>query len=198
MKFAYLLAGIALAAASVPAAAHTTSLGYVPGSVNGSVIIWAGHYSHGDLPSVEGIGTLTGVSLTYSSTKPFSIGVVSSKPTGLVDGKNNFFWSAAPYIFPQNVDPNLFGGVVQWQGVEFTGLAAGTYDYTCGNTCGTSAEWDSLSTAGGNGGTVRFTLTNGDINPGVPEPATWGMMLVGFGVVGATMRRRASNVTLAA
>ena len=24
----------------------------------------------------------------------------------------------------------------------------------------------------------------------VPEPATWGMMLVGFGVVGATMRRR--------
>lgn len=26
--------------------------------------------------------------------------------------------------------------------------------------------------------------------PGVPEPATWGMMLIGFGVIGAAMRRR--------
>lgn len=28
----------------------------------------------------------------------------------------------------------------------------------------------------------------------VPEPATWGMMILGFGVVGASMRRRKSNV----
>jgi hypothetical protein len=26
--------------------------------------------------------------------------------------------------------------------------------------------------------------------PGVPEPATWGMMLIGFGAIGAAMRRR--------
>jgi hypothetical protein len=31
----------------------------------------------------------------------------------------------------------------------------------------------------------------------VPEPATWGMMLVGFGVVGAGMRRRKSVVVTA-
>lgn len=29
------------------------------------------------------------------------------------------------------------------------------------------------------------------ITPRVPEPATWGMMLVGFGVVGGALRRRA-------
>jgi len=198
MKLANLLAGVSLAVCAVPAAAHTTSLGYVAGSVAGSVIIWAGHYNHGGVPSVEGIGTLTGVSLVYSSTKPFSIGVVSSKPLGLVDGTNNFFWSNSPYIFPQNVDPHLFGGVVHWQGVAFTGLSAGTYDYTCGATCGSSNEWASLSTAGGNGGTVRFTLGARDINPGVPEPATWGMMLVGFGLIGATMRRRATSVSFSA
>ena len=28
--------------------------------------------------------------------------------------------------------------------------------------------------------------------PGVPEPATWAMMIVGFGLVGAAMRRRAT------
>ena len=29
--------------------------------------------------------------------------------------------------------------------------------------------------------------------PAVPEPATWGMMLLGFGVVGYAMRRRRSR-----
>ncbi|MEO8812901.1 MAG: PEPxxWA-CTERM sorting domain-containing protein, partial [Caulobacteraceae bacterium] len=28
--------------------------------------------------------------------------------------------------------------------------------------------------------------------PGVPEPATWAMMLVGVAAIGATMRRRAA------
>lgn len=34
----------------------------------------------------------------------------------------------------------------------------------------------------------NFTLAGG--GGGVPEPATWAMMLIGFGVVGASMRRR--------
>ena len=170
--------------------AHTTSLGYVPGSTAGSVVIWAGHYSHGGFPPLEGTGTLTGVSLVYSQASPFSIGPVSVKPTGLIDGTNNFFWSASPYIFPQNVDPVLFGGVVHWQGVQFTGLAAGTYDYTCGVTCGSSNEWASLASVGGTDATVRFTLTGGDISPGVPEPAAWAMLIAGFGLTGAAMRRR--------
>ena len=31
----------------------------------------------------------------------------------------------------------------------------------------------------------------------VPEPATWGMMIVGFGAVGATLRRRSTKVAFA-
>jgi hypothetical protein len=35
-------------------------------------------------------------------------------------------------------------------------------------------------------------------NPGVPEPATWAMMIMGFGLVGSAMRRRAKvNVSFA-
>ncbi|WP_188764074.1 PEPxxWA-CTERM sorting domain-containing protein, partial [Sandarakinorhabdus glacialis] len=38
----------------------------------------------------------------------------------------------------------------------------------------------------------HFSLDNfvGDAVGGVPEPATWGMMIVGFGLVGAAARRR--------
>ena len=43
---------------------------------------------------------------------------------------------------------------------------------------------------------VRYQAVNGsgsavgDPVPAVPEPATWGMMLLGFGAIGASMRRR--------
>jgi hypothetical protein len=30
----------------------------------------------------------------------------------------------------------------------------------------------------------------GDVDTGVPEPASWGLMLIGFGLAGATLRRR--------
>ena len=51
-----------------------------------------------------------------------------------------------------------------------------------------------------NGGT--FTVQDGSvaqrpnfapIGPSVPEPATWGMMILGFGVAGAAMRRRTTT-----
>lgn len=38
------------------------------------------------------------------------------------------------------------------------------------------------------------TQTGTPITPGVPEPATWAMMLLGFGVVGGAMRSRAKSM----
>jgi hypothetical protein len=38
-----------------------------------------------------------------------------------------------------------------------------------------------------------FKLSSITVNSAVPEPATWGMMLIGFGAVGAAMRRRKAN-----
>lgn len=35
--------------------------------------------------------------------------------------------------------------------------------------------------------TINFTTSN---NPAVPEPATWAMMLIGFGAAGYSLRRR--------
>lgn len=53
---------------------------------------------------------------------------------------------------------------------------------------------------GPGGGTTTNTsfvfdnLTIGEAGNGVPEPATWAMMIIGFGLVGASARRRRQNV----
>ena len=39
-------------------------------------------------------------------------------------------------------------------------------------------------------------LSNIDVNSAVPEPGTWAMMLLGFGAIGVSMRRR-KRVTIA-
>ena len=41
----------------------------------------------------------------------------------------------------------------------------------------------------------NFTVTQADA--AVPEPATWGLMIAGFGLVGGTMRRRRARVAFA-
>ncbi|HMI18032.1 MAG TPA: PEPxxWA-CTERM sorting domain-containing protein [Sphingomonas sp.] len=49
-----------------------------------------------------------------------------------------------------------------------------------------------LNPGGGNQSQVYITARGGDdnIELGVPEPATWGMIVVGFGLLGAALRRR--------
>lgn len=176
------------------ASAHTTSLGYVPGTNAGEVTFWAGHYNHSGLPGAEGTGQLVGFSLVYDSgIVPFSIGPVASKPAGLVDGTNNFFWGASPYPFGLTTDPNLFGGVVHWEGLTMTGLSPGIYDFTIADDARTTQEWANLSSLGGGVGSVRITLTGQDTGGGgggeVSEPAS--LALLGIGLLGLAARRLA-------
>jgi PEP-CTERM motif len=73
-------------------------------------------------------------------------------------------------------------------------------DYFAGNFAYVTFDNNLYTTAGG--GTVLATITGfsslsgialkqgAAVTPAVPEPATWGMMLVGFGVAGVALRRR--------
>ncbi len=48
------------------------------------------------------------------------------------------------------------------------------------------------------GGTIRYSAIGVGTLPGVPEPTTWAMMIAGFGLAGAALRRRrASTVSFA-
>jgi len=44
-------------------------------------------------------------------------------------------------------------------------------------------------------GDVRSNATVGEQTGAVPEPATWAMILIGFGAIGATLRKRKTDTT---
>lgn len=195
--FALLLTGVGIVSLSNPSLAHTSSLGYVPGDTAGSVTFWAGSYEHGGSVFNEGTFTLQGITNpAFLAIVNANVAPTNTKPAGLVDGLNNFFWQengSGGYNFPVSVDPIIFGlGISHWQGITFAGLSPGDYSFTCGNTCGSTQQWATLTNAA-----VTITLTGRDIGSGVPEPTTWATMLLGMGLIGFTMRRRRKqNTTL--
>ncbi len=70
-------------------------------------------------------------------------------------------------------------------GVGYSGTAFFRFD--AGNLVG------GLNKIGFNRGglsNARLYSTGTFVSPPVPEPATWGMMLLGFGIVGSALRRR--------
>ena len=85
--------------------------------------------------------------------------------------------------------------------LDLAGLAAGNYILAVG-----AFELTMSEARSGNASTpdifnldYRTTFrsaTDVTIGGAVPEPATWAMMIAGFGMVGAGMRRRAPKVTV--
>ncbi|GAA3894588.1 hypothetical protein GCM10022276_12160 [Sphingomonas limnosediminicola] len=99
---------------------------------------------------------------------------------------------------------NLFNPAVTSASASFSvdGLIGGISHSTGTNA---NLDWQSYFgsfTATGSSATLNFTNLTGGVNEGilldavsvqaVPEPATWAMMLFGFGAIGFQMRRRKS------
>lgn len=79
-----------------------------------------------------------------------------------------------------NVLVGAFNNSISFTGLS-TSLAAGDYLEFVVNRR-TAFNTDSTG--------LRATITTGVLGGGVPEPATWAMMLLGFGLIGTTLRRR--------
>lgn len=98
--------------------------------------------------------------------------------------------------------PPLIFTVHDASGITFAGLGA-TFDSTTGKLLTTGTGDHFVSNAGGwwfaadvTDGTNTFNVAARDAF-GVPEPATWAMMLVGFGGLGALLRRRRTALAVA-
>ena len=133
----------ALAAASalllgVPTAAlaHTNSIGYVGGG-NGSVTFWYGNWHPGTTFN-EGTLTLQGINGTNFSATTVNWTLLSStRPDGLIDG-TNYFTSNGSQLVAYGSNSQVSS---TWQGVTFTGLAAGDYQFTYNAAGSPTVNW---------------------------------------------------------
>ncbi len=112
-------------------------------------------------------------------------------PTMTFDATPNTFDVQGDYIGFNNLfdDGNSTGG-----GTAFYFFQPGAFS-TFGTY--TTAGWpiNDPNCCYGNAG--EGTLTVSGTTGGVPEPATWGLMILGFGAAGAALRRRRSRETFA-
>lgn len=133
----------ALAAASVllfgvptAALAHTNSIGYVGGG-NGSVTFWYGNWHPGTTFN-EGTLTLQGINGTSFSPTTVNWSLLSgTMPNGLIPG-TNYFTSNGTQLVPY--DPSIQTSYT-WQGVTFTGLGAGDYQFTYNAAGSPTVNW---------------------------------------------------------
>ena len=90
-------------------------------------------------------------------------------------------WLSSQFSLPE-------GGVGPWQAQSHTFTATAVSQVLTFLASGTP------------GGAPPISFLDGvslDAVPGVPEPATWAMMLIGFGFAGSALRRRATTVVAA-
>lgn len=123
--------------------------------------------------------------------------------------------SAYPIIELDNVDGNLLfrgwdnaGGffdlgaatVGTWQTLTM-GIAGANYSYTAGGVTALTSNYgatsiNSVILQGRNYG-ADYTAHWDNLTAGVPEPATWAMMILGMGFVGSVLRRRSQSAVAA-
>jgi len=217
MKLASMIAAVALAAASAGAAdaavtTYTSSAAFnaalasftptVENFSSGSAgqTIASGGSFNGNTYTTSGNPSLDGTIITnqFNSFTGLSLG-------GNQSGSAQFFFSgdhvtvtfAAPVFavgafFNVNADSGNFGVTV---GGDTASADSATYDTStfvfAGLVSDTSFNSATFFSSDGGAGTASFNIPEIiSVAAGVPEPASWAMMLMGFGGLGAVLRRR--------
>jgi hypothetical protein len=139
------------------------------GDLNG--VVWGGTSATTGVPEITfaltGSGTIRLNSLDYAGWPN------ASRPTSfrIYDLSYNLLFNSGTVLAP--------------------GTGHSTIAFNTGNTSGLRLQW---GPDGFNGGIDNLSFSLNEPLGAVPEPATWLMMIAGFGLVGAGMRRRATKV----
>ncbi|UYY77822.1 PEPxxWA-CTERM sorting domain-containing protein [Sphingomonas sp. R1] len=168
------------------------------------------------------VGTLAGALFGVSSSTPaIGSGTTFTSSTSLVSGSSGDF-AAVPQFTLASVSAatasigspitlssafGSFTGTVT-SVTASTGFSSVVSFYTLGTfvPAGSLSAFDagaasltfSFTQTGGAGSSVSGSYTLASPPAGVPEPATWGMMIAGAGMAGAAVRRRRSAKVVAA
>ena len=192
MKASFILAGVALAFATPSAAQElVTNGGFETGNFNGF--------------------TQTG-NTGYTTVTPAPLFVASGAygatfgPVGSTGGITQTLSTNAGQSYLISFDlQNLFGGTPNFYEVLFGGVSLFTatnsaaFGYTNFSTTATALGVSTDLAFNFRHDPSLFALDNVSVtavNGAVPEPATWAMMLIGFGAMGVSMRRRRRTNTL--
>ena len=218
-----ILAAAALATgASVPAAATTYSLA---GDFGSSVFQYGTVTSNGGANAFSAFGQSDcsdiGVSgLCFRGTEKYQVEFQRDANNVLVhpgpnDGQNSFLMFVAPHngVYTYDVTVtradsgdgvNLFtfnssDGTKPFIATVNAGAPTYTFNYSQLLTAGQKVGLGIDRGGAGNNYYNDSTFFSGTISGAVPEPASWALMLGGFGIAGASMRRRrnATRVTYA-
>ncbi len=137
----------------------------------------------------------------------FGVAPIEQTLIGLVAGKSyavKFYWAGAQqagFTGPQDEHWNvkLGNGPVQSTATYFnsTGGFSGWRAERFIFTAAGASEVLSFLAVGHPDGVPPFSLLDGVSASAVPEPASWAMLIAGFGLVGATARRRRTNAVAA-
>ena len=183
-----------LAAVFGTAAAHTISIGY-ENAGPGSVTFWYGTYhSFAQTPTTEGSFNLVGINGNpFPSTTVAFTSSTGVKPVGLIDGTTNFYATNAGPLAASDVDG--LGPVLSWQGVTFTGLAAGQYQFTYIPIAFPSAKWAPWNTqVTTNSVTLTSSIVGGPVSIPTLDPAMLVLLAVVVAGLAAASRRRLRKV----
>ena len=178
MKFLTMVSVAAIAAVAFGTAANAHMVAFGWQATAAGTVLWAEHW-HGNLTTA------------YSDNGGLHITDVVTNATTTVQwaGVVNNTAEAALGLTGAQADPNncCRGSENNWMFTAPIQLGNGVYDFFTGTTCCV----DTMSSP------VRVTITGLALPPGiggVPEPASWAMLIAGFGLTGAAMRRRRTAV----